>query len=62
VSYLNYKNNYPLIYAVISHNTNLVKYNLNYIEINKKDSDNLSALDYANMYQYPEYVKLIKSL
>jgi hypothetical protein len=57
---MNYIRDYPLIHSVVTNNIVLFLQNLNHIEINKKDTNNLSALDYAKMYQYQNFINYIK--
>jgi ankyrin repeat protein len=60
LNYMNYIRDYPLIHSVVTNNIVLFLQNLNHIEINKKDTNNLSALDYAKMYQYQNFINYIK--
>ncbi len=60
--YINYKSNFPLSFAIITNNNDLFDRYLNKYQLNKKDGNNLSALNYAQIYYREYFIKRIKEL
>lgn len=60
--YLNYKTKFVLNFAIITNNYELFIEKLNKYEANKKDSNKLSALDYAKIYNRPIFIKKLEEV
>lgn len=60
VKYSNYVKKYPLHVAVIKNDKDLVINHLDKVEAHRKDSNNLKAIDYANLYGYTELINILK--